>query len=118
LEKVFNLKEIEKKHPYLLSYGQKGRLNIAAILSYRPKLLLLDEIFIGQDLENIQILMDFIYQYIQSESAGAIIVNHHPEIMKQYTTSGYKLKDGMMHGINLGAAEKEKSEYWPRAADE
>ena len=100
LIEVFGFGETREKHPYILSYGQKGRLNLTAILSYKPKLLLLDEIFIGQDPANIEFLLDFIYQYMQGESAGVIIVNHHPEVMTQFATAHYEIKDGKMRAAN------------------
>ena len=38
-------------HPYRLSYGEKRRLNLISVLSYRPKLILLDEVLIGHKVE-------------------------------------------------------------------
>ena len=72
----FDLGESLDSHPFHLSYGQKGRLNLVSVLSYGPKLLLLDEIFIGQDLNHVLFLLETIREYVKQRSATAIIVNH------------------------------------------
>jgi energy-coupling factor transporter ATP-binding protein EcfA2 len=72
----FDLSESLDIHPFHLSYGQKGRLNLASVLSFEPKLLLLDEIFIGQDMNHVLFILDTICQYVKESSATAIIVNH------------------------------------------
>jgi energy-coupling factor transport system ATP-binding protein len=72
----FDLSESLDIHPFQLSYGQKGRLNLASVLSYKPRLLMLDEIFIGQDLKHVLFLLETIKDYVRQYSATAIIVNH------------------------------------------
>ena len=52
-----------KTHPIKLSYGQKKRLSIAAVLAYHPELLLLDEIFIGQSNSDIERIMSTLDDY-------------------------------------------------------
>lgn len=44
-------------NPHRLSYGEKKRLNLAAELVYDPVILLLDEIFIGQDIYQVQFIV-------------------------------------------------------------
>jgi energy-coupling factor transport system ATP-binding protein len=72
----FKFKDIQNRHPFLLSYGQKGRLNLASVLAYKPRILLLDEVFIGQDLANVHFILKTIRKYVNEQKAGAIIVNH------------------------------------------
>jgi len=72
----FELGKSLDSHPFQLSYGQKGRLNMASVLSFKPGLLLLDEIFIGQDLNHVLFLLETISEYVKHESASAILVNH------------------------------------------
>jgi energy-coupling factor transport system ATP-binding protein len=64
-------------HPYQLSYGEKRRLNLISILSYQPRLLLLDEIFIGQDLDNARFLLQLLVTYVEGGSC-VLMVNHNP----------------------------------------
>ncbi|HDD55927.1 MAG TPA: ABC transporter ATP-binding protein [Chloroflexi bacterium] len=66
-----------QEHPYRLSYGEKRRLNLISILSYQPQLLLLDEIFIGQDWKNAEFLMGLLVDYVQAGNS-VIVVNHNP----------------------------------------
>lgn len=47
-------------HPYRLSWGQKRRLNVISAILHRPRLLLLDEPFGGQDWENAAFLLSAI----------------------------------------------------------
>jgi energy-coupling factor transporter ATP-binding protein EcfA2 len=72
----------EDDHPYRLSYGEKRRLNLISILTYRPRILLLDEIYIGQDPENLTLLLEMLRTYV--DAGGVVIsVNHHPEVTRQ-----------------------------------
>jgi energy-coupling factor transport system ATP-binding protein len=73
-----------ENHPYKLSYGEKRRLNLASILSYDPRLVLLDEILIGQDIHNATLLMDLLKE---QAARGSTIVNvtHDPETTQRYS---------------------------------
>ncbi|MBM3137630.1 MAG: ATP-binding cassette domain-containing protein [Chloroflexi bacterium] len=81
---TFEFNELQKKHPYLLSFGQKGRLNLSSILSYKPHILLLDEVFIGQDLGNVLLILKTIRKYVDEHNSAAIIVNHLPDPVLGY----------------------------------
>jgi len=50
-------------HPNKLSYGEKRRLNLVSILSYNPKIILLDEILIGQDEDNAYFLLNLLKKH-------------------------------------------------------
>jgi energy-coupling factor transporter ATP-binding protein EcfA2 len=70
-------------HPYRLSYGQKRRLNLISVLSYCPRLILLDEILIGQDPANASFLLDLLREH--AEQGGAVVmVNHAPRTTRRY----------------------------------
>ena len=73
-----------KTHPFKLSYGQKKRLSIASVLAYQPKLLLLDEIFIGQSNLDVIRIMSTIDKYRRINNATVLMVNHQPGIVQQY----------------------------------
>jgi energy-coupling factor transport system ATP-binding protein len=115
----FALSDSLKTHPYHLSYGQKGRLNLASVLSFEPKLLLMDEIFIGQDLNHVLFLLETIGKYIRERSATAIIVNHSAWPVFNYATRMIFL-DGQEIIIDCPIASAcrelanaDKSEYLP-----
>ena len=71
-------------HPHRLSYGEKRRLNLASILSYDPTLILLDEILIGQDLENATLIMELLKERV---ALGGTVINvtHDPETTYLYS---------------------------------
>ena len=72
-------------HPYRLSYGEKRRLNLISVLGYAPRLLLVDEILIGQDAGNAAFLLELLRE--QAEKGNAVIlVNHAPEITRRYAS--------------------------------
>lgn len=70
-------------HPYRLSYGEKRRLNLLAMLGYAPHLLLLDEILIGQDPENAARLLQWVTTCVAAGST-ALLVHHAPAVVRPY----------------------------------
>ncbi|MFN2244980.1 MAG: ABC transporter ATP-binding protein [Anaerolineae bacterium] len=80
-------------HPYRLSYGQKRRLNLVSVLSYQPKLVLLDEVLIGQDPENAAFLLDLLWEHVAGGGA-VIMVSHAPEITNRYASRLLFFEDG------------------------
>lgn len=79
------LAERHTDHPYRLSYGEKRRLTLAAVLSYAPRLILLDEILIGQDPDNAALLLSWVQACVAAGSA-ALLVNHAPALARQVAT--------------------------------
>jgi energy-coupling factor transporter ATP-binding protein EcfA2 len=79
------LSDRREDHPYRLSYGQKRRLNLISVLSYGPKLILLDEILIGQDPANAAFLLDLLQEHAAAGGA-VLVVNHAPEITRRYAS--------------------------------
>ncbi len=75
----------EKDHPYRLSYGEKRRLNMISVLAYQPSLLLLDEIFIGQDRENAHFLLTMLIDFVEG-GGSVVMVNHNPEYYPRAAT--------------------------------
>ena len=86
--KGFGLDDKMEVHPFQLSFGQKKRLNLASVLAYEPRILFLDEIFIGQDKENIDTALNMISAYIETHQAAVILVNHY---LKPLTTLANRL---------------------------
>jgi energy-coupling factor transport system ATP-binding protein len=79
------LEERRDEHPYRLSYGEKRRLNLISVLAYDPKLVLLDEVLIGQDATNAAFLMNLLRERVERGSA-VVMVNHNPEITQRYAS--------------------------------
>lgn len=72
-------------HPYRLSYGEKRRLNLISVLAYAPRLILLDELLIGQDIENATFLLELLREQVE-QGDTVIMVNHHPEVTCRYAS--------------------------------
>jgi energy-coupling factor transport system ATP-binding protein len=72
-------------HPYRLSYGQKRRLNLVSVLSYAPRLILLDELLIGQDPDNAAFLLDLLREHVAG-GGSVIVVSHAPAITNRYAS--------------------------------
>jgi energy-coupling factor transport system ATP-binding protein len=70
-------------HPQRLSYGEKRRLNLAAVILHNPKLLLLDEILIGQDMHNAHKWMSLLKSYT-ADGHAVLLVNHHAGLTQTY----------------------------------
>jgi energy-coupling factor transport system ATP-binding protein len=90
----FKLSEYINLHPLKLSYGQKKKLSIASVLSFQPKLLLLDEVFIGQSNEEIIFVLQQLEIYINEFSATTILVNHQPDIVDKFSNRTIILDKG------------------------
>ncbi len=76
-------------HPYRLSYGEKRRLNLISVLAYAPRLILLDELLIGQDIKNATFLLELLREQVEQGDAAAptvIMVNHNPEVTRRYAS--------------------------------
>jgi energy-coupling factor transporter ATP-binding protein EcfA2 len=87
------LQQYRDSHPYRLSYGEKRRLNLISILSYQPELILLDEILIGQDMDNAALIMDLLRE---QTARGCTVVNvtHDPQTTQLYSDRVLFLEDG------------------------
>jgi energy-coupling factor transport system ATP-binding protein len=70
-------------HPYRLSYGEKRRLTLLSVLSYAPRLILLDEVLIGQDPDNAIFLLNLLRERADA-GATVIMVNHNPAVTQRY----------------------------------
>ena len=70
-------------HPQRLSYGQKRRLNLGAVILHNPRLLLLDEILIGQDMHNAHKWMKMLKSYT-ADGHAVLLVNHHAALTQAY----------------------------------
>jgi energy-coupling factor transport system ATP-binding protein len=87
------LGERKDEHPQRLSYGEKRRLNLLAVLLHHPKLLLIDEFLIGQDMANAHALMKF-FRNCTQQGMAVLLVNHHADLTSQYCDRIVFLSEG------------------------
>ncbi|MDI7248176.1 MAG: ATP-binding cassette domain-containing protein [Bacillota bacterium] len=78
----FDLAAFRDSHPLTLSYGQKRRLNLAAVMVSDPSVLLLDEPFVGQDTARAQELARLLGE-LASAGKGILLVGHEPDLMSR-----------------------------------
>lgn len=76
-----------------LSYGQKKRVTIAAILVLNPKILILDEPTAGQDFRHYTEIMEFLVE-INKLGITIILITHDMHLMLEYTPRAIVLAGG------------------------
>jgi energy-coupling factor transporter ATP-binding protein EcfA2 len=79
------LDDRRQDHPYRLSYGEKRRLNLVSILAHLPRLILLDEVLIGQDAENATFLLELLREEV-AQGSTVIMANHDPQVASCYAS--------------------------------
>ena len=83
--KVCGLDEFIEWPISALSFGQKKRVTIAAILVLEPSIMILDEPTAGQDYKHYTEIMDFLEQ-INRLGITVILVTHDMHLMQEYTS--------------------------------
>jgi branched-chain amino acid transport system ATP-binding protein len=64
-----------------LSHGDKRKLELAMLLSGKPRVILLDEPMAGVSLEDIPVLVSLIQSVQQEEGKTVLMVEHHIEVV-------------------------------------
>jgi len=82
----------EERAPLSLSFGQQKRLGIAAVLSMRPRVLVLDEPTAGQDHGSTQALMHMIGGL--EGLAATVLITHDVDLAVSYATRVVLMRDG------------------------
>jgi energy-coupling factor transport system ATP-binding protein len=87
------LEERKDDHPQRLSYGEKRRVNLISAILHKPRVLLIDEMLIGQDSQNAEFWMKFMQDYTKPGNS-VILVNHHPDLTQAFCSRMLFLSDG------------------------
>jgi energy-coupling factor transport system ATP-binding protein len=82
----------EDRAPLSLSFGQQKRLGIAAVLSMRPRVLVLDEPTAGQDHGSTQALMRAIGGL--AGLAATVLITHDVDLAVSYATRVVLMREG------------------------
>ncbi|MGB7873639.1 MAG: ABC transporter ATP-binding protein [Anaerolineales bacterium] len=91
---IVNLAEYEQDPPLALSFGQQKRVSIAAILSMRSRILVMDEPTAGQDYQNYMSFMDSILQLPSFEAI--IFITHDVDLAVIYANRVLMIADGRL----------------------
>jgi energy-coupling factor transport system ATP-binding protein len=83
LLKQFDLQAYKEMYPRLLSFGEKRRLAIAAMLMNNPSYLILDEPTASLDDERVEVLSAVIEQQ-KKEKRGMLIVSHNEAFIRRH----------------------------------
>jgi energy-coupling factor transport system ATP-binding protein len=95
LAERFRLAAYLDRSPFALSLGEQRRLTIASILIHRPRLILLDEPFIGQDYGNVSRLMTLVMHAVE-EGASLILATHDPSLAQVCCRRLLFLREGQL----------------------
>jgi len=77
-----------------LSYGQKKRVTIAAILVLEPEIIILDEPTAGQDYRHYTDIMEFLTGLNRDLGITIILITHDMHLMMEYTKRSIVLSEG------------------------
>lgn len=89
----FELIQYMDKLPFALSMGEKKRLTLVSVLTYEPKILLLDEPLVGQDSGRLELFTSALLEH--SKKGGAtLMICHEPKFVKQYCNRVLFLNEG------------------------
>lgn len=92
--KVCGLYEMRNWPISALSFGQKKRVTIAAILVLNPEMLILDEPTAGQDYEHYTEIMSFLEGLLKQRELTIVLITHDMHLMLEYTTRTIVLGEG------------------------
>ena len=87
-----------------LSFGQKKRVTIAAILVMEPDIIILDEPTAGQDYRHYTEIMEFIKGINEKSGTTIIMITHDMHLMLEYTDRSVVIADGHLLADNSPAA--------------
>jgi len=79
-----------------LSFGQKKRLTIAAVLVLSPQILILDEPTAGQDATHTGELLDFLATINKQENTTIIIITHDMHLLANFVERALVIVDGQL----------------------
>lgn len=108
--KMLKLDEDIKKKPTELSGGQKVRLNIILSLIHDPKIVILDEPFVGLDFQNRRLLWHFL-ERLRKKGKSIILTSHLLTETQEHVDRLIILKDGKIFFNGKLTKLKEKLKF-------
>ena len=90
---LLGLTQYRKTSPFMLSGGERKRVALASVLSWDPKILILDEPTIGQDYQQKEKLRQFILQ-MRTQRKTIVIVTHDVEFVAECNPRVVLMREG------------------------
>ena len=94
--RLLDLDEMRNWPIAALSFGQKKRVTIAAVLVLSPKILILDEPTAGQDATHTQELLTFLTKINQQEQVTIVIITHNMHLLANFVQRALVVVDGQL----------------------
>lgn len=91
--KELQLDHLQQRPPHLLSYGQKKRVVIAAVIAMNPDVLVFDEPTSGLDPESVRMVKD-IFDDLHRQGKTLIVSTHSVDFAWEWAQQIILLKDG------------------------
>jgi energy-coupling factor transport system ATP-binding protein len=88
-----DLAALRQRSVHALSCGQQQRTALAAILSSRPRLVILDEPTVGQDWRHLSMFMDFLGR-LNATGTTILLITHDYKLVYHYATRVMVLEGG------------------------
>jgi energy-coupling factor transporter ATP-binding protein EcfA2 len=100
LLETVDLTHYRQANPFHLSFGQRKRLAIGALLTRHPELLILDEPTTGQDEGHAHAFLQFLQQLRDRQSLTYIMITHDMRAVARYASRVVVLNNGYiaLHG--------------------
>jgi energy-coupling factor transport system ATP-binding protein len=102
-----DLDELRSRSPLSLSAGQQQRAALAATLSIRPRLLILDEPTLGQDWAHLSRLMDYVAA-LHRQGQSILLITHDNKLVHRYASRLLRLEKGRIHEISQAEAVQDE----------
>lgn len=94
IAEVFDIQEFISRPLKKLSGGQKQRFNAMISVMNNPKIVILDELTTGLDMELQYKIIDFFKENVQKSNQTLLLVSHHPEEVEILCNRLVIIKDG------------------------
>jgi energy-coupling factor transporter ATP-binding protein EcfA2 len=95
-----DLWELRQRRPLALSVGQQQRTTLAACLSLRPRLLILDEPTLGQDWGHLQRLMNYL-QVLNRQGTTILLISHDYKLVHHFAHRVILMKNGRIERVGI-----------------
>lgn len=84
---------LRERRPNLLSMGQQQRIALAATISLRPQLVILDEPTLGQDWGHLERLMEFLLR-LNQQGKTILLITHDYKLVYRYARRVILMEEG------------------------